>query len=188
MSEKDKEKWNQKYASQDFITGKEPCKWLKNNAELLSGKGKALDIAMGEGRNAVFLASLGYDVLGLDISQNGIQKAQALARENQVALITQQVDLDTYEISKNSFDLIVCINFLDRKLFASIREALKPGGLVCYETFTVDYLKYSSFRREWVLEHNELLKEFESFRILKYQELDGEDKACASLIAQKHEG
>ena len=59
------------------------------------------------------------------------------------------------------------------------------GGILFYETFNVDYLKYSSFKKEWVLEQNELLEAFNDFRILRYQEVDEEPKAFASLIAQK---
>ncbi len=70
-------------------------------------------------------------------------------------------------------------------MFPGIRQALKPGGLLFYETFTVDYLKYSRFKKEWVLEANELLQAFSDFRILRYQEVDENPKAFASLVAQK---
>ena len=76
---------------------------------------------------------------------------------------------------------------MDRGLFPEIRKAIKPGGLLFFETFTVDYLKYSNFKKEWVLEHNELLREFGDFRILRYQEMDNNEKAFASLVAQKPE-
>ena len=81
MSLKDKEKWNKKYAAEEYITGKEPSSWLEENAGLLNTNGKALDIAGGEGRNSVFVASRGYEVTCLDISKNGLTKALALAHE-----------------------------------------------------------------------------------------------------------
>jgi tellurite methyltransferase len=74
---------------------------------------------------------------------------------------------------------------LERSLFSAIHQALKPGGLLFYETFTVDYLKYSNFKKEWVLEANELLHAFSGFRVLRYQEVDENPKAFASLVAQK---
>jgi hypothetical protein len=80
---------------------------------------------------------------------------------------------------------VLCFNFLERKLFQEIRKTLKSGGILFYETFSVDYLKYSSFKKEWVLEQNELLEVFNDLRILRYQEVDEEPKAFASLIAQK---
>ena len=80
---------------------------------------------------------------------------------------------------------ILCFNFLERRLYPAIRNGLKPGGLIFYETFTVDYLKYSNFKKEWVLDYNELLREFSEFRILRYREVDSDEKAFASLVAFK---
>ena len=74
MSLKDKEKWNAKYNCDDFITGREPSNWLESNANLLDGKGRALDIAAGEGRNSVFAASLGYEVICMDISEIALRE------------------------------------------------------------------------------------------------------------------
>jgi tellurite methyltransferase len=185
MSLKDKEKWNRKYQAAETIRDQAPSEWLIENSGLLSGNGKALDIASGEGRNAVYAASLGYDVLALDISEVGLKKAQDLARGKHLQLETLVADLDEFEFEKNAFDLVMCFYFLDRKLFPDIRKALKPGGLVIYETFTLDHLKYTDFKREWVLEPNELLREFQSFRVLGYREVDRDEKGFASLIACK---
>ena len=185
MSFKDKEKWNTKYDGDSYITGKEPCEWLKSHTEFLVKGGKALDIAAGEGRNSVFAASLGYEVVSMDISEIALKKAQRLANEKNVTITTLSTDLDNISLPKNEYDLVLCFNFLERKLFQEIRKTLKSGGILFYETFSVDYLKYSSFKKEWVLEHNELLKAFNDLRILRYQEVDEEPKAFASLIAQK---
>ena len=185
MSLKDEEKWNHKYEVPEYMAGKEPVEWLKDHSGLLKRKGSALDIASGEGRNAVFAAENGYQTLAVDISTKGLEKALALADEKGVSIETQLVDLDNWKIEQNAFDLILCFNFLDRRIFPAIQRALKPGGLIFYETFTIDYLKYSSFKREWVLEHNELLHAFSELRILNYREVDTSYKAFASLIALK---
>jgi tellurite methyltransferase len=185
MSLKDKEKWNSKYETDEYITGKEPSHWLQENAGLLAKSGKALDIAGGEGRNSVFAASKGYEVTCLDISENGLRKAQVLAQERSVTITTVLTDLDNNSLKENKYDLILCFNFLERSLFSGIHEALKPGGLLFYETFTVDYLKYSNFKKKWVLEANELLQAFSDFRILRYQEVDENSRGFASLVAQK---
>ena len=76
MSLKDRDKWDSKYKTDEYITGKEPSSWLQTNVSLLAKKGKALDIAGGEGRNSVFVASKGYEVTCLDISENGLRKAK----------------------------------------------------------------------------------------------------------------
>ncbi len=185
MSLKDKEKWDSKYRGSEYVTGKEPSDWLTLNRDLLTGHGTALDIAAGEGRNAVFAASLGYDTFAVDVSETGINKARALAEEKNTKIQTLATDLDSYSLEKNAYDLILCFNFLERGLFPAIREALRPGGMVFYETFTVDYLKYSSFKKEWVLGYNELLREFGDFRILRYREIDRDPKAFASIVALK---
>ena len=185
MGQKDQEKWDAKYRSKEYITGKEPCSWLIDNAELLNGEGRALDLTIGEGRNATYLAVLGYNVLGLDISRVGIDKAHALANEKGVSFSTEIVDLDNYELPLKEFDLIICFNFLERRLFQGIRDALKPNGILFYETFNVDYLKYSNFKEEWVLKSGELLREFAQFLILRYRELDNGEKGVASIVCQK---
>ena len=185
MSLKDKHKWDTKYGVSDYITGREPCEWLQNNADLLTGQGQALDIAAGEGRNAVFAAEKGYEVLAIDISETGLDKARALADQKNTKLETQVVDLDEWEFGKNAFDLVLCFNFLDRRIFHKIKNTLKPGGLIFCETFTVDHLKHSDFKREWVLEHNELLNAFREYHILRYWEMDRDEKAFASMVARK---
>ncbi len=185
MSLKDKEKWNKKYSAPDRAADREPCGWLSENAPSLPGKGEALEIAMGEGRNAVFAASLGYAVTGIDISEAGVKNALQWAQEKNVNLNAITADMDDYDLGKNNYDLILCFYFLDRRLFPKIKEALRPDGRLLYETFTADHLKYSGFKREWLLEPNELLKEFSEFQILNYRETDKDDKAFASLAARK---
>ena len=185
MSLKDKEKWDKKYGSEEYINGKEPSSWLEENADLLCANGKALDLAGGEGRNSVFAASKGYQVTCLDISEKGLQKAQALAQERKTKITTLLADLNNKSLPENEYDLVICFNFLDRNMFSGIRQTLKSGGLLFYETFTLDYLKYSNFKKEWVLEINELLHAFRDFRVLRYREVDEDPKAFASLVAQK---
>lgn len=187
MSLKDKEKWNAKYGSSTCLAGREPIRWLVDHADLLTGRGRALDIAMGEGRNSLFAASLGYDVLGIDISEVGISRAETLARQNNLTIHTRLADLDTYAIEENTYDLILCFYFLDRRLFEGIQKGLKSGGILLYETFTVDHLKYSGFKKEWVLAKNELQEAFSSLTILDYQEVDEPENetAYASLAARK---
>lgn len=186
MSLKDKEKWNAKYDKDNFITGKDPCEWLQMHTELLGRKGKVLDIAGGEGRNSVFAASLGYEeVVCMDISDIALAKAQTLASEKNVKITILSADLDNSSLPEKEYDLVLCFNFLERRLFPEIKKTLKPGGIVIYETFTVDCLKYSNFRKQWVLEQNELLKAFGDFRILRYREVDDDPKGYASLVAEK---
>ncbi|MGV7219915.1 MAG: class I SAM-dependent methyltransferase [Nitrospinales bacterium] len=186
MSLKDKEKWDGKYSSEEHVADRKPCTWLSENAHLLPGKGQALELAMGEGRNAVFAANLGYQVTGIDISKAGINNALKLAKDKKVNLKTIIADLDDYEFEKNKYDLILCFYFLNRNLFSKIKTALKPGGYFLCETFTVEHSKHSGLRRDWLLEPNELLREFSDFHIFNYREVDQNEKAVASLAGYKN--
>lgn len=187
MSLKDKEKWNAKYDSSTCLAGREPSQWLVDHADLLDGRGKALDIAMGEGRNTLFAASLGYEAWGIDISDIGVSRAQSLAHESKLTIHTRIADLDQFKIDENTYDLIICFYFLDRNLFEDISRGLKSGGILVFETFTVDHLKYSSFKQEWVLGENELREAFPGLSVIDYQEVDEPENetAYASLVARK---
>lgn len=180
----DKGRWDAKYDTGNYIFGKRPIKFLVDNVHLLP-KGKALDLAMGEGRNGVFLAIQGYDVTGLDISEKGLQKAHQLAEANNVKITTRVVDLENHTLEKNAYDLVICTYYMQRDLFRQMKEALKPGGMVLVETYNFDYLKYASFSKKYLLETNELLETFKDFKIIRYQAYDDGKEAYSSIIAQK---
>lgn len=181
----DKDNWDSRYSMDVYLYGKEPVEFLRDNLQLLP-KGKALDLAAGEGRNGVFLAKNGFDVLGLDISEVGLQKAQKLAAENNVTIETRAVDLETTKLEKNTYDVVVCMYYMQRDLFPQIKESLKSGGMVVVETHNVDYLKYSpGFPKKYALQTNELLEIFKDFKIIRYQSNDNGKNAYSSIIAQK---
>jgi tellurite methyltransferase len=183
--EEDKERWDKKYDTEEYLFGREPIPFLKNHVDLLP-KGTALDLAMGEGRNGVFLATEGFQVTGVDISEAGFKKAQTLAAEKGVMLTTVVADLEQYTIPPNAFDVIICTYYLQRDLFPKIVKALKPGGMVLIETYLVDHLQYRpKFNRAFLLERNELLTLLPGLRVLRYQEVDTGEAAFASLLAQK---
>ena len=182
---RDKERWDRKYDTEEYIFGKAPVAFLQEHLHLLP-KGKTLDIAMGEGRNGVFLATQGFEVTGFDISEIGLNKAQALAKERGVSIETEVVDLERHQFSEETYDLIICTYYLQRDLFPKIVKALKTGGMVLVETYTVDYLKYHSrFPRQYLLESNELLQQFQDLEIIRYQLKDDGKAAYASILAKK---
>ena len=181
---KDKDRWDNKYSTEIYLFGEKPIPFLVENVRLLP-KGKVLDIAMGEGRNGVYLATQGFDVLGLDISEKGLQKAHKLAEKNNITIETQVVDLETYELKPNTYDVILCSYYMQRNLFKQFEAALKPGGMIVVETYNVDYLKYARFSRKWALDTNELLDIFKGLRVIRYQDYDDGKEAYSSIIAQK---
>jgi len=187
----DQTRWNDRFGKREFALGKEPNPFLKKHIRLLP-KGRALDIASGEGRNAVFLAQNGFEVDAVDISEKGVRKAKKLAREKGVKMNTFLVDLDQYPIEKERYDLIANFYFLRRRLIPRIKKGLKKGGRVVFETYLLEHRtlgKGGPKQAKYFLKPNELLRLFEDFRILFYREgifrEGGKRKAVASLIAQK---
>lgn len=181
---RDKDRWDSKYDKEVYIYGKEPVPFLKENVGLLP-MGKALDLAMGEGRNGVFLATQGFDVVGLDISKVGLEKAHRLAREKGTKIETRVVDLENHSLEKGAYDVVICMYYMQRDLFPQMKDALKPGGMAVVQTYNVDYLKYAGFPRKYLLDTNELLELFKGFKIIRYESYDDGKEAYSSIIAQK---
>ena len=135
--------WNERYTSDDFAYGTEPNSFLASNAKVLIGP--VLSLAEGEGRNAVFLASLGLDVLAVDGSEVGLAKAQALAATRRLAIQTEVADLTTYEPPENSFGSVVSISahlpsLIRKRLHRLVERCLKPGGIMLLEAYTIAQL------------------------------------------------
>jgi tellurite methyltransferase len=187
----DRKRWDQRFKGEEFAFGKKANPFLRRHIALLP-KGKALDLATGEGRNAVFLAQHGFDVDAVDISEIGLRKAQKLAREMRVKIHTFLADLDNYQTEREQYDLILNFYFLNRSLIQKIKRSLKKGGMVIFETYTLGHRSLGTGGPKdprYFLKPNELLNLFKEFRILFYREgifkEGGKRKAIASLIAQK---
>jgi SAM-dependent methyltransferase len=189
----DQWKWDEKYRGRKFPNGQRPNSFLKKHIRLL-GQGKALDIAAGEGRNAVFLAQYGWDVVAVDISRVGLKKAQQLAKQKKVKIKTILADLNGYNMEKRKYDLIANFYFLDRRLIPEIKRGLKKGGKIIFETYLADPAAKkldAPENHKFLLKPNELLTRFSGFRVLYYREgvfkEGGKKRAIASLLALKNE-
>jgi SAM-dependent methyltransferase len=150
----------------------------------------ALDVAAGKGRNAIFLAEMGFGVVGIDISTIALEEARRRAEEKLLRVTWQQADLERIELPVAGYDLIVNSNYLQRSLFAQIRRALKPQGHIIFETYLIDQQAINHPRNPaYLLNHNELLDHFGTFRVLCYREgryADGGEPAFrAGIFAQK---
>ncbi len=142
--------WEQRFAGADYLFGTAPNKFLAAHAHLLTKGEKALALADGEGRNGVFLAERGLDVLSIDISPRGQQKARKLAAARGVSLRFELADLNTWTWPQAEFDVVAAIFFQfalpperDR-IFAGIKKALKPGGLLLLEGYGPKQLEYKT--------------------------------------------
>lgn len=137
--------WNERYAADGFAYGAEPNDFLAAMASRLPNRGAALDIGAGEGRNALFLASLGLDVLAVDQSEVGLRKAARLAQERGLSLRTQAADLQDFNVKPLSLDVVSSIFVhlpaaLRAALYQRIRLWLKPGGVFVLESYAPDQI------------------------------------------------
>ena len=123
----DQERWDKKYQGEEFAYDKKPNAFLKKHLGSLE-KGVALDLATGEGRNAVFLAQAGWKVDAVDISPVGVRKARKLAKEAGVKINFIRADLDFYAIAKEKYDLITRFLFLGPPPHSPDQEGTEKGG------------------------------------------------------------
>ena len=168
------------------------CLVLRENQHLLPSQGKALDLACGLGANALLLAQQGLDVEAWDISEVALQKLQQLASDKNLEINCQQHDLRRLTPKADSFDVIVVSYFLQRETLPLLSQALKPNGLLYYQTFSRLRVDDSGPNNpEFRLDDNELLKYFPDLRLRVYREegLNGEhEKGLRNevmLVAQK---
>ena len=153
-------------------------------------RGRALDIATGKGRNAIFLAEHGFDVVAIDVSPVALDEARQRAAGKSLSISWQQADLERIELPEATYDLVVDFNYLQRSLIPQIKAALKPGGHVIFETYlTGQEILGHPKNPAYLLRHNELLELFRDFRVLCYREgkfSAGEETAFrAGILAEK---
>ena len=163
------------------------AQFLKDTVELLP-KGRVLDVAMGNGQNALFLAKLGFAVEGVDISSDAVKTTLEAARKAGVAIRADVADLEgDYRIKPGAYDVIICFRYLQRSLIPQIKDGLRKGGMVVYETFTIEQARFGRPKNpDYLLKHNELLDMFRDFRCLHYWEgILKNRRAVARIIAEK---
>lgn len=179
--------WDERYRDTECFRGEEPSRFLADYVWLWKSSGHALDVAMGEGRNAIFLAHQGFHVTGVEQSHIAVDRCRKRAEALNLHVETIESDLLIWEFPESFYDLIICVNYLERSLFPRMERALKPGGWLVYETLTEEHLKYHEINSDYLLRSGELLKAFSSLRFVVYREIDLPDKkkAVGSLIAQK---
>ena len=139
--------WNKRYGDSDYVYGTDPNQFLQEQAALISPGMKALVVGDGEGRNGVWLASKGLEVLSVDLSAMGLKKAKQLAQQQQVELETQCIDLTSWEWPIQTYDLVVSIYVhfdpsVRAQMHQAMLRAIKPDGIVIIEAFNVEQLQY----------------------------------------------
>jgi tellurite methyltransferase len=181
--------WDEKYSRKSYVFGKSPALFLAENYHHIPFEASVLDMGMGEGRNAVFLAQKGYKVTGVDISSVAIKKSYILAREHGVKIKGIVASLKKYSIPPESFDAIISFYYVDRTLVEKIKSWLKPGGILIYEAYTTKEMnrkKTNTLNENEYLNEQELLKLFGGgMRVLKFEEPLHEKEFRSSIILRK---
>lgn len=194
-------KWNNRYEA--VHVPNKVIDVLELNQHLLPAQGKSLDLACGLGGNALRMAELGFDSHAWDISDSAIEKLQEFAQERQLNLSAKQCDISLKEqqdkMLEEGFDVIIVSRFLLRNIMPSLIAALRPGGLIFYQTFVQDRVLYDKNTLEegpknyhYRLESNELIKFFPGLTLRYYREegIQGDiEKGFrneAMLVAQKN--
>jgi SAM-dependent methyltransferase len=178
----DRTRWNAKYREGGMPS--EPAAIVREFCGLAPGRA-ALDLAAGNGRNALFLAGRGFRVDAVDISDAGLELFGAGRR----GIRRICADLDTFDLARGRYDLILNILYLNRRLFPQIIEGLKPGGVLIFESLleTAGRADKGQGRRDYTLRPNELLHAFLELEVRYYRETPAGgrrgDKALASLVA-----
>jgi tellurite methyltransferase len=197
MAETDRERWNRRYAER---YADRPFKWkasgwlVEIEARLTPPRAgaRALDLACGPGRNAVWLAERGWTVDAWDLSDVGLailsrELSERAARGQPLTVHPRQVDLDVAEIAAASYDLVLNMLFLDRRLWPALAGALRPGGLLAFETF-VDLSggRSSEVSPEHLLQPGELRRAFEALGLETILSNEEGLRGTARLLARHY--
>jgi tellurite methyltransferase len=194
--------WDTKHRLAAEAPFAEPASIVRELLPLLPS-GPALDIACATGRHTLLLATRHQPVTAVDWSGAGLDLLEVRARAAHVSIHRVktvekmgksfhggidlvQADLECLELPENSFELILCLQYLQRSLFPDITRALRPGGVLLFETFTQAQLEFAGGPRnpEYLLEAGELRTAFAELRLIFYRELRA-GQGIASLVAQK---
>ena len=168
MNLKRREKWDNRHLTQ--ASKRSAAAVLKENISLLPKTGLALDIACGKGVNSFFLASLGMEVIAWDFSKPAIDSLKA-SLKNGEKIYPDEVTIFDSCFEQNKFDLILCCHFLDRSIAGAIYDAVVPGGLIIYQTFTSEgKIENSPSNPEFLLNYRELFFLVKESEVLSYRE------------------
>lgn len=189
MSQVDREKWNQRYASGDYRKTN-PVDLLHEWGPKLQ-TGKALDIACGAGRNAIYLAELGFKVDAIDISAEGLKLAQQDAETRQLAVNWIEQDFDEKPGIEGSYDLIIVFWFVNMELISRLSRQLNPGGrLISMQHLAADGELAGPKTNRFRIQPDELKNAIGELQIEYYHEglqtdADGDRLATAAVVARQ---
>ncbi len=186
--------WETRYRQGDGPVGETPHEWLVQATWRLPRRGRALDIACGMGRDTIWLARWGLCVHGVDFAATALAEARRRAARAGVLERTAfiQADLTRFYFPPRYYDVIIGFSYWERDILPEVRDAVKPGGFIVYETLNI-YWKHTrpDVDERFLLQPGELLEWLQGWRIWAYREvgndghLGGGKKAISSIVAQR---
>lgn len=181
--------WNERYSKEGFAYGKEPNLFFKEQLEILPNNLKILFPAEGEGRNVVYAALKGHQAFAFDISVEGKNKAEQLAKQENVEINYQVGQIDNIELENQSFDVIVLVfaHFpppVKANIYNKLIKLLKPNGKIILEGFSKSHIEYSNKnpkvggpkKIEMLFSKEEIEKDFKDLKTLYLEEVEIELK------------
>jgi tellurite methyltransferase len=194
----DRDRWEDRYAGKGVSATDPrfqsegslaaPSAFVVAHADRINGR--VLDVAAGSGRNAVFLARRGAHVEAIDIAFAGLATAQRHAAAAGVSLALVQADLESYPLPRSRYDAVLNIRYLQRSLFTPMQRAVKPGGIVLFETFLIDQQALGHPKNpRYLLQRGELRDAFATWDVLVNEEglfdVPGGRAYLARLLARR---
>lgn len=189
MSKEEKNRWDERYSSKDYEPRKKPADLLTKWIDRLP-PGKALDLACGSGRNALFLAEKGYKVTAIDISSTAIKMAQSQALEKGLEINWVVSDLDKFKIN-GQYDVILSFFYVNKKMVPDIIKSLNAGGILIFQSHMLPPVPSKEPHKErFRFKPGEMRQLFKGLKVLDYEERQVDEEGdrhyyLASLIAQK---
>ena len=168
--------------------GPAPAAWLTMHHAVLPTPGRALDVACGRGRNAVWLAQQGFETTAVDRDPDAVAALGARARAEGLRLTATSMDLEAGEarLGDAAYDVIVVVHYLHRPLFPALLATLRPGGVLVYETFTrAQAARGRPTNPAFLLEPGELRRLVAGLEILDEREGDFEGRMVAGVVARR---
>jgi tellurite methyltransferase len=165
-----------------------PARWLTEHQHFLPHSGDALDVACGRGRNALWLAARGLRTRGVDRDADAVRFLNEEARRRLLPLTADVVDLEGTSVSFGSavYDVVLVVHYLHRPLFPALIDALRPGGVLVYETFTLAQARRGKPKNPaFLLKERELRELITPLEILVEREGDFEERMLSSVIARR---
>lgn len=165
-----------------------PAAWLVTNRALLPASGRALDVACGRGRNALWLARQGFATTAVDRDPAAVAALDARARADGLPLTAMTLDLEAAGVSLGTaaYDVVVVVHYLHRPLFPALLATIRPGGVLVYETFTrAQAARGRPTNPAFLLEPGELRRWVDGFEIRAAREGDFDGRMVSSVVAMR---